>query len=112
MTEADVDRLDIAFRRLQVEWASRGGGDQAAVEGLFPDENARNRIKKIYANWASIRNPEGTGELDVAIEKKDVKQVQMCLERAIPLNQEFLEMATDVFSSLIHHGSQAVAEIA
>jgi hypothetical protein len=112
MTEADVDRLDIAFRRLQVEWASRGGGDQAAVEGLFPDDNSRNRIKKIYADWASIRNPAGTGELDLAIEKKDVNLVQKCLKRAIPLNQEFLEMATDVFSSLIHHGSQAEAEIA
>lgn len=107
MTEADVECLDSAFKRLQVEWQSRGGGDQATVEGLFPEGNARDRIKMIYKEWAAIRNPDGTGELDVAIETKDLKGIQASLKRVIPLNQEFLEMATDVFSKLIHQGSHA-----
>jgi hypothetical protein len=102
MTDADVECLDSAFQRLQIEWQSRGGGDQATLEALFPEGTARNRVRKIFKDWAALRNPDGTGELDVAMEKKDLKGIQECLNRIIPLNQAFLEMATDVFSKLIH----------
>jgi hypothetical protein len=105
MQEPDVERLNSAFRRMQVEWQSRGAGDQAAIEGLFPEGKIRDRISQMYKDWALLKNPQGTGQLDVAIEKKDTQEIQEILKRAIPMNQEFLEMTTKIFSEIIHHES-------
>jgi hypothetical protein len=106
LTELDVERIRCAMTRMQSEWQSRGVGDQAAVEGLFPDEVDRIRIRRMYARWALINNPEGTGELDRAIEQKDAQRCQEILKEIIPMNQEFLEMATGIFSNLIREPAE------
>ena len=38
MTEADVERLDNAFRRMRKDWESRGVGGLFEILGLFPEE--------------------------------------------------------------------------
>jgi hypothetical protein len=53
-----------------------------------------------------LRNREGTGELDVAIEKKDLEKIPELLAGIIPLNQEFLEMATNRFAELVRGKSE------
>jgi hypothetical protein len=102
MTKFDVERLDIALRRMEAEWQSRGVGDQVDIENMLPRGKARDRITRMQEDWALMRNPQGTGELDVAIEKKDTKKIRQILKRTIPVNQEFLEIATSMFSKLIH----------
>jgi TIR domain len=105
MAESDVERLDSALTRMQVEWQSRGAGNRAAIEYFFPEGKARDRIAQMSKDWAEIRNTAGTGELDVAIEHKDTQKIQEILKRIIPMNQEFLETATSLFSELIHDRS-------
>jgi hypothetical protein len=102
VTKLDVKRLDIAIRRMEAEWQSRGVGDQVDIENMFPSGKARERMKRMLEDWALIRNPQGTGELDVAIKKKNTKKIRQILKRTIPVNQEFLEMATSMFFKLIH----------
>lgn len=101
MTEADIEFVKSTFWRMEVEWKSRGGGDLVDILNLFPNQKARTRLIQMFEDWAAIRNPDGTGELDVAIEMKDVQKVQEILRRIIPINQEFLEISTELFSKLI-----------
>lgn len=105
MAESDVERLDSALRRMQVEWQSRGAGGRAAVEDFFPEGKVRERIAQMSKDWAAIKNPDGTGQLDVAIEQKDTEKIQEILKSLIPVNQEFLEIATDLFTERIHDGA-------
>ena len=102
ITKLDVERLDIALRRMEAEWQSRGVGDQVDIENMLPRGKARSRITRMQKEWALVRNPQGTGELDVAIEEKDTQKIRQILKRTIPVNQEFLEITTSMFSKLIH----------
>jgi hypothetical protein len=74
MTKFDVERLDIALRRMEAEWQSRGVGDQVDIENMLPRGEARDRITRMQKHWALVRNPQGTGELDVAIKKRIQKR--------------------------------------
>jgi hypothetical protein len=101
MTEGDVERLGSALRRIESDLQSRGENlDQATIESLFPPEKAT-RIHEMFAEWHKVRNPEGTGELDIAIEEKDARSIPGILERFTPMNQEFLEMGADRFSEMV-----------
>ena len=57
-----------------------------------------------------MRNEQRTGELDVAIGKKDVERIPDFLPGAIPMNQEFLEMAINRFAELTRDAGQDHAE--
>lgn len=101
LTEDDVERVNNAFERMQVEWESRGAGREIDFS-IFPNKKTRDRVTEMTRDFASMRNPDKTGELDVAIEQKDAKKVQELLRSLIPVNQEFLELTTDAFSDIIH----------
>src|SRR5262245_39985778 len=106
LVDSDVERINCAMTRMRTEWQSRGVGDQVAVEGLFPDEDDRIRIRRMYAQWALVSNPDGTGTLDRAIEQKDAQRCQEILKAIIPMNQEFLEMATGILSNVIREPAE------
>ncbi|MDF1554991.1 MAG: hypothetical protein P1P84_18120 [Deferrisomatales bacterium] len=99
----DVERLDNAFRRMKKDWESRGMGQPENIVELFPAQH-RQRVGEILMAWQGARNPEGTGELDLAIARKDPTPVPEILRRFMPLSQEFLELAADRFSELIAAG--------
>jgi hypothetical protein len=105
LTEADVERLDCALERIETDWFSRGMSDENVLRASFSPRDA-GRLAKMSAQWRGLRNREGTGELDVAIEKKDLEKIPELLAGIIPLNQEFLEMATNRFAELVRDKSE------
>jgi hypothetical protein len=100
MSEDDVERLHNTLERMQAEATSRGIIGVDAILGLFPPEQA-NRTSEMYHKWYQTSNPEGKGELDIAIKNKEVDKIPEILARFIPASQEFLEVTADRFSELI-----------
>ena len=96
----DIERLDLNLTRLEVDWHSRGAIAKVKISDLFPDAQAK-RVDEMSEVWEQLRNPDKTGELDVAIEKKDGAQIHELLANILPMNQEFLEMAADRFAAMI-----------
>jgi hypothetical protein len=101
LTEQDVKRLDNALKRIQVDWDSRGLGGQDEILALFPKENHK-RVSDMFVAWHKAKNPEGTGELDIALENMDTTKIPELLKTFLPMNQEFLEMAADRFSEMVY----------
>jgi hypothetical protein len=100
LSEEDVSRLDISLRRINVDWQSRGAFGQDDIMKLFPEDKAK-RVEEMFKTSHRLRNPEGTGELDIAMEKKDGARIPALLSAYLPLNQEFLELAADRFVGMI-----------
>ena len=100
MTDIDVDRLDISLQRIVIEANSRGITDQETVINIFP-ESQQQVLADMFAEWHKARNPEETGRLDVAIKKRDIAEIQTVLRTFMPINQQFLEIAADRFSTMI-----------
>jgi len=100
MTVEDVERLDNAFRRMKKDWESRGIGGSIAIVDLFPEAKKQSVLDMLVA-WGRVRNEDGSGELDIAIAKKNATACSEILKAFIPTNQEFLEMAADRFNDLI-----------
>jgi hypothetical protein len=98
--DEDVARLDVSLRRINVDWQSRGAYGQEDILKLFLGDNAR-RVEEAFKAWRRLRNPEGSGELDIAIENKDGKRIPVILASFLPLNQEFLEIAADRFADVV-----------
>jgi hypothetical protein len=86
--------------RMRADWQSRGVTEEAVIKSFSQPDEAE-RISAIFQNWHILRNSDGTGELDIAIEEKNVKKIRAILKKAFPINQEFLDMASDRFSKLI-----------
>jgi hypothetical protein len=55
----------------------------------------------MFEFWYRLSKPDKTGELDVAIEKKDGAKILQLLGSILSINQEFLEMAADRFTGMI-----------
>jgi len=104
LTVDDIPLLDNALRRVKVDTESRGLTDQRALIDIFPDDT-RHRLEAMAQDWATVRNPEGTGSLDKAINEKDPDKVQTILKNFIPTNQEFLEIASRTLTRLIENSA-------
>ena len=104
MTEEDVERMDNALRRIKVDAESRGISQEDDVISLFSADEAK-IIKKMYTEWYKYKNADGSGELDLAIANKDTQTIQRILNYLLPMNQEFLEMASDRFSEMVSSNS-------
>ena len=100
MTVDDVGRLENALQRMEKDWESRGMGDKTMLIELFPADR-KPRVVEMLRAWEKTRNKERTGQLDVAIAKKDPKAIPVILKEFIGINQEFLEMLADRFRELI-----------
>ena len=101
LKEDDIPRIDNALRRIKVDSESRGISDANDFLKAFPKENW-DRIEEMVNEWNAVRNPSGRGILDIAIENKDPDKAQEILKKFIPMNQEFLEIASDQLASLLH----------
>ena len=100
ITEADVELLACALKRIETDWYSRGMSDESILKRSFTQSDGE-RLARMSAGWRKLRNEQGTGELDVAIAKKDLEKIPELLAGIIPINQEFLEMVTNRFAELI-----------
>jgi len=97
----DVEQLDVNLRRIVIDWQYRGTVSEADIFGLFPEPKAADRLRKMTIEWRRISNPDRTGELDLAIEKKDTTRIPGLLSSILPMNQEFLEMTADRFAEMV-----------
>jgi hypothetical protein len=107
--EGDVEHLACALKRIETDWYSRGMTDQSALESSFTQEDGR-RLARMRAEWRKLRNEQRTGELDLAIEKKELEKIPDLLAGVIPMNQEFFEMAINRFAELTRDLGQDHAE--
>ncbi len=100
LNDADVAHLDVSLKRIKVDWESRGTIDQSQIMDLFTAEQ-RKSTEEMFKAWARLRNPEQTGELDIAIKNKDGKSIPALLSSMLPANQQFLEMAAERFATMV-----------
>jgi hypothetical protein len=103
LNDDDIIALDNALQRIEHDAESRGVSDEASLKSLFPAES--NEISQMYRVWYSLRNPDGTGELDIAIQDRDAKKVKAILNELAPMNQRFLNMTAERFGCLASHAS-------
>lgn len=100
LTEGDVERLETSMKRIEIDAESRGLNDEQAYSKYFsPDQLTR--ISEMFVSWSKVRTPDGTGELDNAIKAKDLDSIQKILRSILPLNQEFLQMASERFHTIV-----------
>jgi len=104
ITEADVELLACALKRIETDWYSRGMTDETTLKRSFTQSDSE-RFERMCAEWKRLRNEQGNGELDVAIKGKDLEKIPALLRSIIPINQEFLEMTTNHFAELIRDGA-------
>jgi hypothetical protein len=98
--EEDVKRLDISMARIRAEWESRGSIGPDVIVELF-NADQRKRLDEMFKAFRRLRNPNGDGELDIAIKNLDGVRVPALLASVLPANQEFLEMAAERFSTMV-----------
>ena len=103
LTKEDVARLDVCLRRIRVDWQSRGSIGQEDITKLFTGEQGT-RVNEMFKLWGRLRNDEGTGDLDIALEQKDGVRIPSVLQPLLAANQDFLEIAADRFSEMIRDG--------
>jgi len=96
----DIERLEVNLTRITVDWESRGAIDQEKLSRLFSGAQAA-RLQEMSEVWSRLHNRDKTGELDIAIERKDGAKIANLLASIIPMNQEFLEMAADRFAEMV-----------
>jgi hypothetical protein len=109
LSSDDIERLDINFRRIMVDWECRGMAPETDIFSLFADPKATSRLREMTAEWRRLSNRDRTGELDIAIEQKDGRKIPALLSSILPMNQEFLEMAADRFAEMIGSGNSKSA---
>lgn len=105
LSDDDISRLDISLRRISVDWQSRGAFGEDDIMKLFAGDKAK-RVEEMFKVSKRLRNPQGDGELDIAMDKKDGARIPALLQTYLPLNQEFLELAADRFVQMIAETNQ------
>ncbi len=103
LSEEDIAALDNALLRIEHDAESRGVSDEETLKSLYAKESEEGEISQMYRLWHRLRNPQGTGDLDVAIRERDTRKVTEILHELIPLNKRFLNMTADCFSNLVSH---------
>jgi hypothetical protein len=94
-TESDVEHLACSLKRIETDWHSRGMTEESTLRRSFTHSDSE-RLARMSAEWQKLRN-----ELGVAMENKALEKIPELLAGIIPMNQEFLEMATNRFAELI-----------
>jgi protein kinase/serine/threonine-protein kinase len=67
----------------------------------FFDGSDRDEIEQMYDKWETMRRPDGTGALDLALEQLDDQIFQKLLEDLRKINQRFLELLSARFNTII-----------
>jgi hypothetical protein len=105
LAEEDIEALENALLRIEHDAESRGVSDEETLKSLYAQESKEGEISQMYRLWHRLRNPQGTGELDVAIRERDTRKVTEILYELVPLNKRFLNMTADCFGNLVSHTS-------
>jgi hypothetical protein len=101
ITEDEIEQVENAIYRMETDADSRGIVDQDAILRLFRPESAE-KLLKMFSHWATLRNRfDNTGLLDIAIAEKDTAKISEILKEMLPMNQEFLDLAANRFSTLV-----------
>jgi hypothetical protein len=100
LSDADIARLDASLTRLKRDWESHGSSDRDDIGEVFSVDQ-RKRLDGMFAAWNRLRNVDQTGELDLAIKEMDGKRSAELVASALPVNQEFLEMAASRFAQMV-----------
>ncbi|MCU7856126.1 MAG: hypothetical protein KZQ79_10620, partial [Candidatus Thiodiazotropha sp. (ex Lucinoma borealis)] len=103
--EDDIEALENALQRIEHDAESRGVSDEVSLKSLFASESEANEISQMYKVYYKLRNPEGTGKLDIAIRDKDTQVVRDVLNNLLPLNRRFLNMTAERFGNLVSNTS-------
>ncbi|MFX0201230.1 MAG: hypothetical protein ACFFCW_34365, partial [Candidatus Hodarchaeota archaeon] len=90
----EVEEFNDILEQMESEALSRGLMDPDALCRNFDAASAR-EIKEMFTRWYKMRNDKKTGEIDIAIQTKDVQSIQRILADMIPLNQRFIELASE-----------------
>ena len=99
--EEDVEQIENAITRMETDADSRGIVDQEAILKLFRADAAE-RLLQMFSHWDKLRNRwDHTGILDIAIANKDTDKISEILRDMTPMNQEFLDLAANRFSTLV-----------
>jgi hypothetical protein len=98
LNDDDIIALDNALQRIEHDAESRGVSNEASLKSLFPAES--DEIAQMYEVWYQLRNPEGSGELDIAIRDRNANKVKAILNELAPMNKRFLNMTAERFGSL------------
>jgi hypothetical protein len=100
LSDADIARLDASLTRLKRDWESHGSSDRDDIGEVFSVDQ-RKRLDGMFAAWNRLRNVDQTGELDLAIKEMDGRRSAELVASALPVNQEFLEMAASRFAQMV-----------
>jgi hypothetical protein len=100
LNEDDIVALDNALQRIEHDAESRGVSDETTLKALFPSQSDSEKISQMYANWYRLRNPEGTGDLDIAIRQSDALSIKRILNDLIPMNRQFLNLVAERFGNI------------
>jgi hypothetical protein len=101
LSEADIIALENALQRIEYDSDSRGVSDDTSLISLFESDSDVNEMSQMYSLWCKLRNPDGTGELDIAMRERDTHKVKDILNELAPLNNRFLNITAERFSSLL-----------
>ena len=101
ITEDDIEQVENAIVRMETDADSRGIVDQDAILRLFRPESAE-KLLNMFSHWATLRDrSDSNGLLDIAIAEKDTAKITSILRDLVPMNQEFLDIAANRFSTLV-----------
>jgi hypothetical protein len=100
LNDEDIVALDNALLRIEHDAESRGVSDETTLKALFPSQSDSDAISQMYTDWYRLRNPEGTGDLDIAIQQRDALRIKGILNDLIPMNRQFLNLAAERFGNI------------
>jgi hypothetical protein len=107
LNDADVTHLDVSLKRIKCDWESRGTIDQSHIMDLFTGEQRRH-TEEMFKAWGRLRNPDQTGELDIAIKNRDARSIPALLSTMLPANQQFLQIAAGRFAEMVAETHEVV----
>lgn len=110
LSKQEIAKLDISLRRIQVDWQSRGTVSAASIPELFVGDDAE-QVRQMLAKWRLLRNENGTGELDKAIDAVDGARIAAILASFLPANEAFLRIAADRFAQMLGQSDDARAAV-
>jgi hypothetical protein len=94
ITEDEVVEFQDILEQMTSEARSRGIMDPEALCKNFDGEPAK-QIVDMFAYWGTLRNDEKNGELDRAIQEKDVQSIERIMTDLVPINQRFIKLASE-----------------
>jgi hypothetical protein len=94
ITEEEVVEFQEILEQIESEALSRGIMDPEELCQNFDAASAK-EIKEMFQKWYSMRNAEKTGELDHAIQEKDVQSIERIITDLAPMNQRFIKLASE-----------------